>query len=63
VRGLKDDIEQTLYKGLGILGPKGQTICKELAEERPNVASKREDLQNQLSRLLKASKELVQIGC
>lgn len=62
VRGLETDILPTLYNGLGINGADGQRICKELLQESPHIADRREELQKKLERLSTASMELLQIG-
>lgn len=62
VRGIERDLLQTLYGRLGINGPEGQRICKELAQENPHIADRREDLQKKLERLRIASSELMHMG-
>ena len=62
VRGLERNILQALYTGLGINGPEGHRICKELAQESPQVADRRTDLAKKLERLEFASEELLSIG-
>jgi hypothetical protein len=62
VRGLERDILQALYTGLGVNGPDGHRICKELAQESPQVADRRMDLAKKLERLEFASEELLSIG-
>jgi hypothetical protein len=62
VSGLKDGIEVALNTGLGITGPDGQRICRELVQERPNVSSRREELAKKWERLNTASQDLVQVG-
>ncbi|KAJ7456122.1 hypothetical protein FB451DRAFT_1342231 [Mycena latifolia] len=62
VRGVGRDMLPTLYSGLGINGSDGLRICRELAQESPSVAGKREELLKRLERLETASKELVRVG-
>ncbi|KAJ7494128.1 P-loop containing nucleoside triphosphate hydrolase protein [Mycena latifolia] len=62
IRGVGRDMLPTLYSGLGINGPDGLRICRELAQESPSVAGKREELLKRLERLETASKELVRVG-
>ncbi|KAJ7234502.1 P-loop containing nucleoside triphosphate hydrolase protein [Mycena haematopus] len=62
VRGVGRDLLPTLYRGLGITGPDGVRICRDLAQESPNVAGKREELLKRLERLETASRELVMVG-
>ncbi|KIM36795.1 hypothetical protein M413DRAFT_448928 [Hebeloma cylindrosporum] len=62
VRGLERGILQALYTGLGVNGPDGHRICKELAQESPQVSDRRLDLGKKLERLEIASEELLSIG-
>ncbi|KAF8207751.1 P-loop containing nucleoside triphosphate hydrolase protein [Mycena galopus ATCC 62051] len=62
VRRVGRDLLSTLYSGLGINGPEGIRICRELAQESPSVAGKREELLKRLERLETASRELVTVG-
>ncbi|KAJ7889632.1 P-loop containing nucleoside triphosphate hydrolase protein [Mycena leptocephala] len=62
VRGLGRELLSTLYRGLGVNCPEGLRICRELAQESPNVAGKREELLKRLERLETASRELVTVG-
>lgn len=62
VRGLERALLPTLYRRLGINGPDGLRICRELAQESPSVAGKREELLKRLERLETASRELVTVG-
>ncbi|KAF7366190.1 hypothetical protein MVEN_00496000 [Mycena venus] len=62
VRGVGRELLPTLYKGLGINGSDGLRICRELAQESPSVAGKREELLKRLERLETASRELVTVG-
>ncbi|KAJ7831451.1 P-loop containing nucleoside triphosphate hydrolase protein [Mycena olivaceomarginata] len=62
VRGAGRDLLPTLYRGLGINGPEGLRICRELAQESPSIAGKREELLKRLERLKTASRELVTVG-
>ncbi|KAJ6458250.1 P-loop containing nucleoside triphosphate hydrolase protein [Mycena sanguinolenta] len=62
VRGVGRELLPTLYRGLGINGPDGVRICRELAQESPSVAGKREELLKRLERLETASRELVTVG-
>ncbi|KAJ7866123.1 P-loop containing nucleoside triphosphate hydrolase protein [Mycena leptocephala] len=58
VRGVGRELLPTLYRGLGINGPEGLRICRELAQESPSVAGKREELLKRLERLETASRDL-----
>ncbi|PPQ80108.1 LOW QUALITY PROTEIN: hypothetical protein CVT25_001476 [Psilocybe cyanescens] len=62
VRGVKQDVLVVLYSTLGINGLDGHRICKELAQESPQIADKRIDLQKKLERLEVASGELLSLG-
>ncbi|KAJ7886796.1 P-loop containing nucleoside triphosphate hydrolase protein [Mycena olivaceomarginata] len=62
VRGVGRDLLPTLYRGLGVNGPEGLRICRELAQESPSVAGKREELIKRLERLETAGRELVRVG-
>ncbi|KAJ7877170.1 P-loop containing nucleoside triphosphate hydrolase protein [Mycena leptocephala] len=62
VRGVGRELLPTLYRGLGINGPEGLRICRELAQESPSVAGKREELLKRLERLETASRDLVTVG-
>ncbi|KII95434.1 hypothetical protein PLICRDRAFT_25913 [Plicaturopsis crispa FD-325 SS-3] len=62
IRGLERDLEQALYKGLGVSGPDGHRVCTELVQEHPSISVRREELKNKWERLNTASHELVNIG-
>jgi hypothetical protein len=62
VRGVERGILSIMNAGLGINGPDGLRICKELAQESPNVSNRREELTKKLERLSIASEELLKIG-
>ncbi|PBK85320.1 hypothetical protein ARMGADRAFT_1169624 [Armillaria gallica] len=62
VRGVDRGLLGTLSERLGIYGPNGQVICKELAQESPQVAGRREELTKKLERLQSASEELMRTG-
>ncbi|KAJ7152852.1 P-loop containing nucleoside triphosphate hydrolase protein [Mycena filopes] len=62
VRGVGRDLLATLYNALGINGPDGLRICRELAQENPSVAGKREELLKRLERLETAGRELMRVG-
>jgi len=61
VRGIERDILPTLTGGLGIHGPDGIRICRDLSQESPNIAGRREELMKKLERLEKASEELLRV--
>ncbi|KAF7311764.1 hypothetical protein MIND_00186800 [Mycena indigotica] len=61
VRGVGRDLLPLLYTNLGIGGKEGDRICRELAQESPSVANKREELTKKRERLETASQELVKI--
>lgn len=62
VRGTEQDILVVLYSNLGINGLDGHRICMEFAQESPQVADRRADLQKKLERLEVASGELLSLG-
>ncbi|KAJ7452986.1 P-loop containing nucleoside triphosphate hydrolase protein [Mycena galericulata] len=62
VRGVGRGLLPTLHSGLGMNGADGARICRELAQESPSVAGKREELLKRLERLETASRELVCVG-
>jgi hypothetical protein len=62
VRGIERGLLSILNTGLGINGPDGFRTCKELAQESPSVANRREELTKKLERLNVASQELLKIG-
>ncbi|KAK0460501.1 P-loop containing nucleoside triphosphate hydrolase protein [Desarmillaria tabescens] len=62
VRGVDRGLLATLSKQLGIYGANGQAICKEFAQESPQVAGRREELTKKLERLQSASEELMRTG-
>ncbi len=62
VRGVDRGLLGTLSERLGIYGSNGQDICKELAQESPQVAGRREELTKKLERLQTASEELMKTG-
>ncbi|KAJ7057470.1 P-loop containing nucleoside triphosphate hydrolase protein [Mycena amicta] len=61
VRGVGRDLLPLLYNNLGVGGKEGDRICRELAQESPSVANKREELSKKMERLETASQELVRI--
>jgi len=62
VRGVERNLLTALYATLGINGPDGPRICKELAQESPYLADRRADLKGKLQRLLSASSELLLVS-
>ncbi|KAJ7587408.1 P-loop containing nucleoside triphosphate hydrolase protein [Mycena floridula] len=60
VRGVEKDVLRALQTGLKIYGQNGSEICKELAEESPQVAERRLELAKKLERLREARKELLE---
>ncbi|TRM59249.1 P-loop containing nucleoside triphosphate hydrolase protein [Schizophyllum amplum] len=62
VRGIERRLPFVLLTGLHIHGPQGERICKELAEESPQVAMKREELRQRIERMTTASEELMDFG-
>ncbi|KAJ7587407.1 P-loop containing nucleoside triphosphate hydrolase protein [Mycena floridula] len=60
VRGVEKDVLRALQIGLKIYGQNGSEICKELAEESPQVAERRLELAKKLERLREARKELLE---
>ncbi len=61
VRGAAADLLRILYGGLGVNGLEGTRVCRELAQESPQVADKRVDLKKKLERLETAREELLSI--
>ncbi|KAJ3936011.1 MAG: P-loop containing nucleoside triphosphate hydrolase protein [Lentinula lateritia] len=61
VRGSERDLIRTLPLRLGIHGPDGLAICKELAQESTQVAAKREELSKKLERMKAGNEELSRI--
>ncbi|KAK0199336.1 P-loop containing nucleoside triphosphate hydrolase protein [Desarmillaria ectypa] len=59
VRGVDRGLLGTLSERLGIYGSNGHAICKELTQESPQVAGRREELMKKLERLQSASEELM----
>ncbi|KAK0499139.1 P-loop containing nucleoside triphosphate hydrolase protein [Armillaria luteobubalina] len=62
IRGVDRGLLGTLSERLGIYGANGQSICKELAQEPPQIAGRREELTKKLERLQSASEELMKSG-
>ena len=62
VQGAEQNILSTLYSSLGINGQDGARVCRELAQESPQIADRRADLLKKLERLETASDELLHIG-
>ncbi|KAJ4482537.1 P-loop containing nucleoside triphosphate hydrolase protein [Lentinula aciculospora] len=61
VRGFERDLLRTLSLRLGIYGPDGLAICKQLAQESPQVAARREELSKKLERMKAGGDELSRI--
>lgn len=61
VRGAASDVLSVLYGSLGVNGPEGARVCRDLAQESPQDAERRIDLQKKLERLETASEELLSI--
>ena len=62
VLGVQRGALDALYTALGIKGPEGYNICQELAQESPQIADRRADLQKRLERLETASQQLLHVG-
>lgn len=62
VRGVERNVLKELYSKLGVNGEDGSRICRELAQESPQVADKRAELVKKLERLEVASAELLRLG-
>ncbi|KAF7308050.1 hypothetical protein MKEN_01167300 [Mycena kentingensis (nom. inval.)] len=60
-RGVARNVLPLLYTNLGVGGAEGARVCRELAQESPGVATKREELTKKLERLQIANAELVGI--
>ena len=63
VRGVERNVLKELYSKLGVNGEDGTRICRELAQESPQVADKRADLRKKLERLEIASSQLLNLTC
>jgi hypothetical protein len=61
IRGVERNILQTLNNGLKLSSENGHKICHDFAQEKLSVASKREELENKLERMLAASEQLLGI--
>lgn len=61
VRGLERSVLKELYAKLGVNGEDGTRICRELAQESPQVSDKRTDLLKKLERLEIASAQLLHL--
>ncbi|KAF7317583.1 hypothetical protein MKEN_00845300 [Mycena kentingensis (nom. inval.)] len=61
VRGVARGLLPILYAGLGVGGPDGMRVCRELAQEDEKIAAMREELVNKMERLQGARQELVKI--
>ncbi|KZT28391.1 hypothetical protein NEOLEDRAFT_1154609 [Neolentinus lepideus HHB14362 ss-1] len=59
VRGLQRELQQALYKGLGLSGPDSAQICRELTQEPINISARREELNKKKERLEGAKVELL----
>ncbi|KAG5642512.1 hypothetical protein DXG03_002613 [Asterophora parasitica] len=62
VWGAERDVLTTLNVGLRINSSDGHRICKELAQENPTVAGRREELSKKLERMHLAAQQLLKIG-
>ena len=62
VQGAEQNILSTLYSNLGINGQDRIRICKEFAQESPQIADQRARLMKRLERLQLASDELLHVG-
>jgi len=62
VYGVQRGALDALYTSLGIKGPEGYNICRELAQESPQIADRRADLLKRLERLETASQQLLHVG-
>jgi len=58
VQGVEKGLFSDISSSLGIHGPNGHEVCKQLAMEDPAVSQKREELQAKLASLKAASSEL-----
>lgn len=56
-----DTLLATIFSGTGLTGPNNMKICKELAQEHPGIAGRREELHKKLDRLSNASQELLRV--
>ncbi|KAH8818782.1 P-loop containing nucleoside triphosphate hydrolase protein [Flagelloscypha sp. PMI_526] len=59
IRGITNGLSQFVVNELGILGPEGTAICKDLAREDSRVAERRRTLRARLETLERASSELM----
>ncbi|KAJ3508089.1 hypothetical protein NLJ89_g5947 [Agrocybe chaxingu] len=62
VRGVARDLQRKLNEQLGINGVDGHQICRDLAQESPQTADRRTDLNKKLERLKIANRELMGLG-
>ncbi|KAJ3504231.1 hypothetical protein NLJ89_g8043 [Agrocybe chaxingu] len=62
VRGVERDVLAALYTNLGVNGADGHRICKEFAQESPQISDRRAELLKKLERLEYASGELLSLG-
>ncbi|CAA7260359.1 unnamed protein product [Cyclocybe aegerita] len=62
VRGVSRDLQRKLNEQLGINGVDGHQICQDLAQESPQTADRRVDLNKKLERLRVANRELMGLG-
>ena len=60
--GMSGEVIATLYAHLGMNDAAGHRICRDLAQESPQVADKRADLEKKLERLECAHSELLCLG-
>ena len=58
LQGVEHGLFNTITTSLGIHGPNGHEICKQLAMEDPAISHKREELEAKLVSLKAASAEL-----
>lgn len=62
VRGVDRNTLEMLNKRLGIHGPEGHLLAKDMANESPQVADRRQELTKKLERLQIANAELLELS-
>ncbi len=62
VRCGEQDVFQSLWVKLRLDSPQAREMCDEYAQEAPQVANRREELEKKMERLTEASYRLVNVG-
>jgi len=61
LRGVTVGLEEALFDGLSISGPKGYERCRRLLSEPEDIVERRSELEKRRQRLLSAQKEFVEL--